>query len=185
MPVQRESRMTAAHAAITIEQSILLVRGAKVMLDRDLARLYGVPTKRLNEQVRRNAKRFPADFMFQLTSQEVTRLRSQIATLDIEPSGRGAYSKYFPMAFTEHGVAMLSSVLHSEQAIAVNIAIMRTFAQLRALLVEHKDLARQLNALEQRYDTQFKVVFDAIRQLMTPPPRPTRRRIGFLAGDAD
>ncbi|MBC7837787.1 MAG: ORF6N domain-containing protein [Nitrospiraceae bacterium] len=158
-----------------VEQNILLIRGHRVMLDTDLAILYGVPTKRLNEQVRRNKKRFPSDFMFQLTPEEVERLRSQIATLK---PGRGQHRKYSPYAFTEQGVAMLSSVLHSERAIQVNIAIMRAFVQLREMIGSNKTLARRLNELEKKYDSQFRVVFEAIRSLMAEP-EPKVKRIGF------
>jgi hypothetical protein len=160
-----------------IVSSILLIRGHKVLLDSDLARLYGVSTKRLNEQVRRNRSRFPPDFMFRLNSQETAALRSQIATLDV---GRGKHRKYAPYVFTEQGVAMLSSVLRSKWAVEVNIAIMRAFVQLREMLSSHKDLARKLEAMEQKYDAQFKVVFDAIRELMKPPETPPKRRIGFV-----
>jgi phage regulator Rha-like protein len=158
-----------------VERNILLIRGHRVMLDTDLAILYGVPTKRLNEQVRRNKKRFPSDFMFQLTPEEVERLRSQIATLK---SGRGQHRKYSPYAFTEQGVAMLSSVLHSERAIQVNIAIMRAFVQLREMIGSNKTLARRLNELEKKYDSQFRAVFEAIRSLMAEP-EPKVKRIGF------
>ncbi len=158
-----------------IAQKILLIRGHRVMLDSDLAELYEVPTKRLNEQVRRNIKRFPPDFMFQLTPEEFTSLRSQNATLNI---GRGQHRKYLPYAFTEQGVAMLSGVLNSERAIDVNVAIMRAFVKLREFAMTHKELSRKLNAMEKKYDAQFKVVFDAIRQLMTPP-EPKKRKIGF------
>ena len=158
-----------------VERNILLIRGHRVMLDTDLAILYGVPTKRLNEQVRRNKKRFPSDFMFQLTPEEVERLRSQIATLK---PGRGQHRKYSPYAFTEQGVAMLSSVLHSERAIQVNIAIMRAFVQLREMIGSNKTLARRLNELEKKYDSQFRVVFEAIRSLMAEP-EPKVKRIGF------
>ena len=168
-----------------IERSILLIRGHKVMLDRDLAYLYGVTTKVLNQAVKRHADRFPEDFMFQLTMEEARiwweqvrafRLRSQIVTLK-----RGQHIKYRPYAFTEHGILMLSSVLNSKRAVQVNIEIMRTFVHLRKLLASHADLARKLDALEKKYDAQFKIVFDAIRQLMAPqePERP-KRRIGFL-----
>jgi hypothetical protein len=143
------------------------------MLDADLAELYGVPTKRLNEAVRRNAARFPEDFMFQLTAEEAETLRSQFAT----SKGRGG-RRYIPYAFTELGVAMLSSVLNSEQAVQVNIAIMRAFARLRELAASHKDVLRRLDAMEGKVDRQFKVVFDAIRALMEPPKIP-RRRIGY------
>jgi phage regulator Rha-like protein len=158
-----------------VERNILLIRGHRVMLDTDLAILYGVPTKRLNEQVRRNKKRFPSDFMFQLMPEEVERLRSQIATLK---PGRGQHRKYSPYAFTEQGVAMLSSVLHSERAIQVNIAIMRAFVQLREMIGSNKTLARRLNELEKKYDSQFRVVFEAIRELMAEP-EPKVKRIGF------
>ncbi|MEW6740086.1 MAG: ORF6N domain-containing protein [Nitrospirota bacterium] len=157
-----------------IEKKILMIRGEKVMLDSDLAELYGVPTRRLNEQVRRNISRFPDDFMFQLTSEETENLRSQFATSSSGHGGR----RYLPYVFTEQGVAMLSSVLNSERAIAVNIAIMRAFVKLREMIASHKDLAKRLNDLEKKYDAQFKVVFDAIRQLMIPP-EPKKRKIGF------
>jgi len=168
-----------------IERSILMIRGQKVMLDRDLAYLYGVTTKVLNQAVKRHKDRFPEDFMFQLTMEEARiwweqvrafRLRSQIVTLK-----RGQHIKYRPYAFTEHGILMLSSVLNSERAVQVNIEIMRTFVHLRKLLASHADLARKLDALEKKYDAQFKIVFDAIRQLMAPPePEPPKKRIGFL-----
>lgn len=158
-----------------IEKRILILREHRVMLDNDLAGLYGVPTRRLNEQVRRNMRRFPADFMFQLTPEETKSLRSQIA---ISKKGRGG-RRYRPLVFTEQGVAMLSSVLNSERAVQVNIEIMRAFVRLREILANHKDLARKLDAMEKKYDAQFKVVFDAIRQLMSPPD-PKKRKIGFI-----
>jgi hypothetical protein len=158
-----------------IERSILLIRGHKVMLDADLAVLYAVSTKRLNEQVRRNRSRFPGDFMFQLTGEEVRSLRSQFAT---SKKGRGG-RRYAPLVFTEQGIAMLSTVLNSERAIQVNIEIMRAFVRLREMIATHKDLARKLEVLEKRYDGQFKVVFDAIRELMAWP-EPNKRKIGFL-----
>jgi ORF6N domain-containing protein len=145
------------------------------MLDADLAVLYGVSTKRLNEQVRRNRSRFPDDFMFQLTAEEVRSLRSQFAT---SKQGRGG-RRYAPLVFTEQGIAMLSTVLNSERAIQVNIEIMRAFVRLREMIATHKDLVRKLEALEKRYDAQFRVVFDAIRELMKPP-EPNKRKIGFL-----
>ena len=166
-----------------IERSILLIRGHKVMLDRDLASLYGVTTKVLNQAVKRHKERFPEDFMFQLTIEEARiwwtevrggGLRSQIVTLK-----RGQHIKYRPYAFTEHGILMLSSVLNSERAIKVNIEIMRAFVRLRRMLASHADLARKLQALEKEYDAQFKVVFEAIRELMKPPET-KRRPIGFL-----
>ena len=150
------------------------------MLDADLAELYGVETKALNRAVKRNIGRFPGDFMFQLTTEEAERLRYQIGTLK---SGRGRHRKYRPYAFTEQGVAMLSSVLHSERAVRVNIEIMRAFVQLRQMLSSHADLAHKLAALERKYDAQFKVVFDAIRELMAPPEPPRKRSIGFTSGD--
>ena len=161
-----------------IARSIYFLRGQKVMLDSDLAELYGVETKRLNEQVRRNIERFPADFMFQLSGEEAELLRSQIATLKM---GRGTHRKYAPYVFTEQGVAMLSSVLKSPRAIQVNIAIMRAFVQLREILSTHKDLARKLEEMERKYDVEFRQVFEAIRQLMIPPARATKERIGFRA----
>ena len=156
-----------------IEQAILLLRGYKVMLDFDLAELYGVETKALKRAVRRNLPRFPADFMFMLTVKEFGILRSQFGT------SRWGGLRYRPYAFTEQGVAMLSSVLRSERAVRVNIEVMRAFVRLRALLSSHEDLGRKLAALERKYDAQFKVVFDAIRQLMVPPLS-TRRPIGFV-----
>jgi hypothetical protein len=169
-----------------IENRIYMIRGHKVMLDKDLATLYGVPTKRLNEQVKRNIARFPEDFMFQLTKDEVTMfssLRSQNATLDNKRnSGRGKYRKYMPYVFTEQGVAMLSSILNSGRAIQVNIAIMRAFVRLREILSTHKELAAKLKELEQKaekHDIDIQAIFEAIRQLMSPPPEPPKRRIGF------
>jgi hypothetical protein len=162
-------------SAETIQKAIYLIRGQKVMLDRDLAAMYGVPTKALKQAVRRKATRFPADFMFVLTREEFANLRSQIVTSKKDLRGG---TQYPPMAFTEQGVAMLSSVLNSERAIQVNIAIMRTFTRLKQMLASNTELARKLADLEKRYDAQFKVVFDAIRQLMTPPD-PPRKQIGF------
>ena len=155
-----------------IETRILTIRGQRVILDADLAEMYGVPTKRLNEAVRRNLSRFPDDFMFQLNLQEVANLKSQIATSSW--GGR----RTTPRAFTEQGVAMLSTVLNSERAIQVNIAIMRAFVALRGVAASHASLSRRLDELGQKYDTQFKIVFDAIRELMEPPKKP-RRKIGF------
>jgi len=166
--------MTVLVSAERIENLILLLRGYKVILDSDLADLYEVEVKQLKRQIRRNRDRFPADFMFELSKRESESLRRQFGTLK-----RGAHSKYLPYAFTEQGVAMLSSVLNSKRAVQVNIEIMRAFVQLRQLLASNAQLARKLEVLEKKYDAQFKVVFDAIRQLMTPP-EPKRRRIGFL-----
>jgi hypothetical protein len=159
-----------------IEKAILLVRGQKVLLDRDLAELYGVETRVLKQAVRRNRNRFPSDFMFELTNEENRSLRSQNVIL--EP---GRYSKYLPFAFTEQGVAMLSSVLNSERAIEVNIAIMRVFVRLREIMATHKELAFKLAEHEDRlegHDEQIQNIFEAIRQLMRPPDRP-RKKIGF------
>ena len=156
-----------------IERRILLLRGEKVILSFDLAELYGVPPKVLVQAVKRNIDRFPRDFMFQLNLQEVRNLKSQIVT-----SSWGGLRRAMPYAFTEEGVAMLSSVLRSKRAVQVNIEIMRAFVRLRRLIASHKDLAQKLAELEQKYDSQFKVVFDAIRQLMATP-EPKRPRIGF------
>ena len=160
-----------------IAAAIVVVRGCRVLLDEELARLYGVQTKALNQAVRRNRDRFPADFAFQLEAAEVPALRSQIVTLE-PPEGRGRHRKYRPWAFTEQGVAMLSSVLRSPRAVAANIQIMRAFVELRRVAGSHADIVRRLDALEQRYDGQFRQVFAAIRSLIEPPPR-SRRRIGF------
>ncbi len=157
-----------------IEQKILLIRGHKVILDADLAELYGVESKILNQAVKRHIKRFPTDFMFQLTNQELINLRSQSVT-----SSQWGGRRYAPYAFTEQGVAMLSSVLSSDRAIEVNILIMRSFVKLREMISTHKDLAKKLESLEQKYDSQFKMVFDAIRQLMAPPEPKKKRAIGF------
>jgi hypothetical protein len=165
----------------TVEGRIFLVRGQRVLLDADLARLYGVEVKALNQAVRRNADRFPADFTFQLSWEEAERSRSQFVTL-IEPGVRGRNVKYCPYAFTEQGVAMLSSVLRSKQAAQANVEIMRAFVRLRDLIGHNRVLAKRLDALESKYDHQFKAVFDAIRELMTPPPA-RRRRIGFVQDD--
>ena len=158
-----------------VEQSIFLVRHRRVMLDVDLARLYEVDTGTLNRAVKRHRERFPEDFVFQLTAEELETLRCQIGI-----SKRRGGRRYLPYAFTEYGVAMLSSVLQSPRAVQVNIEIMRAFGRLRRILISHADLARRLDALEKKYDTQFKAVFDAIRQLMASP-EPKRRRIGFHA----
>ena len=155
---------------------ILTIRGHRVILDADLAALYQVPTKRLNEQVKRNAERFPEEFMFQLTKAEAEELwasRSQFATLK-----RGQNIKYLPRVFTEHGALMAANVLNSPQAVAMSVAIVKAFIRLRQMALSVEELARKVDALEEKYDTQFKAVFDAFRQLMTPPD-PPRRKIGF------
>ena len=163
-----------------IEQAILLLRGQKVMLDSDLASLYGVATKALLQAVKRNPGRFPSDFMFRLDVEEFAFLRSQFVT-----SKRRGGRRTLPYAFTGQGVAMLSSVLRSERAVQVNVEIMRAFVRLRRMLSAHKDLARRLDDLERKYDAKFRVVFDAIRGLMAPPapvgPKP-KKVIGFRTG---
>ena len=161
-----------------VEKKIYLIRGHRVMLDSDLALLYGVTTKSFNKSIRRNMDRFPEDFMIQLTHDEFNFLRFQIGT---SKKGRGG-RRYLPLAFTEQGVAMLSSILNSKKAIQVNIAIMRTFVKLRQILSTHKDLAQKLDELEKRiknHDTDIGTIFEAIRQLMEPPPEKAKRRIGF------
>ena len=157
-----------------IENIILFIHGHKVILARDLAELYGVTTGNLNKAVKRNIDRFPNDFMFQLTAEEYKSLRFHFGILE-----KGRHSKYLPYAFTEQGVAMLSSVLKSKRAVQVNIEIMRAFVRLRRMLSVHKDLERKLTDLEQKYDEQFKIVFEVISQLMTPPAKP-RKKIGFV-----
>lgn len=185
-----------------IESKMFLIRGQKVMLSQHLAALYEVEPKILNQAVKRNIERFPEDFMFQLTEEETALLRSQIVTLK---TGRGQHSKYLPYAFTEQGVAMLSSVLRSERAIQVNIEIMRAFVRLRQMLatlsstlsrlrarvktkrlahfIFDAELARKLAALEKKYDARFKAVFEAIHALMTPPENKKKRHIGFATWD--
>jgi len=165
-----------------IESKILLMRGQKVMLDSDLARLYGVETRVLNQAVRRNLYRFPEDFMFVLTREEIMRISQSVISSGHSRRASLKFSKNV-MAFTEQGVAMLSSVLRSKRATQVNIEIMRAFVRLRRLLASNAELARKLNELERRYDSQFRMVFDAIRELMTPPEPelPPQRRIGFTA----
>ncbi len=153
------------------------------MLASDLAVLYGVETRALVQAVKRNLERFPQDFAFQLTEQELVALRSQFVILDDATGrrqGRGRYAKYVPYAFTEQGVAMLSSVLKSKQAVRVNVEIMRAFVRLRDLVGQNRDLTRRFNDLESKYDRQFKAVFDAIRELMAPPAPSPKRRIGFV-----
>lgn len=174
----RISKKTSLIPAERIERSILLIRNHKVMLDHDLAVLYEVPTKVLVQAVKRNIGRFPPDFMFQLTKQEFAALRSQSVTSNAK-TGRGG-RRSAPYAFSEQGVAMLSSVLRSPRAIEVNIEIMRAFVRLRQMIASHAGLAGKLEALERKYDAQFKVVFDAIRQLMAPPAQ-RKTPIGFHA----
>ena len=157
-----------------IENKILVLRDQKVMLDRDLAELYGVPTKVLNQAVSRNLDRFPSDFVFSLSNEEFDILRSQIVTAN------WGMVRYPPRAFTEQGVAMLSSVLRSKRAVQVNILIMRAFVKMREMLQSHDELRRKIEAMERKYDAQFKVVFDAIKRLMEPLPAP-KKVYGFRA----
>lgn len=167
-----------------IAQSIVILRGQRVLLDSDLASLYQVETRTLIQAVKRNLDRFPDDFMFQLTGQELARLRSQIVTSNEAP-GRGG-RRYAPYAFTEQGVAMLSSVLNSPRAIAVNIEIMRAFVRLRGLLASNKALARKLDELESKvhnHDDAITAILSAIRELMTPPEPQKKRKIGFIQDD--
>ncbi len=159
-----------------IERVIYLIRGEKVILDRDLAELYEVSTKALKQAVRRNITRFPSDFMFVLDQAEFQNWRSQFVTSNSVRQGL----RYAPMAFTEHGILMLSTVLNSERAIQVNIEVMRAFVRFRQLLASDAELSHRLNDLERKYDRQFKIVFTAIRQLLTPPSR-GRKLIGFSA----
>jgi hypothetical protein len=181
----------ARSPAEVVERAIVVVRGSRVLLDESLAALYGVTVKALNQAVRRNKDRFPRDFAFQLTREEARRSRSQFVTLNAEgienidkrPArpvalSRGHNLKYLPFAFTEQGVAMLSSVLRSPRAIQVNIEIMRAFVRLRQLLLGHEALAKKVAELEGKYDEQFRAVFDAIRELMEPPSEPVAS-IGF------
>lgn len=171
---KKQPSTSALIPAERIERAILLIRGQKVLLDSDWAELYGVEPKALTRAVRRNPERFPGDFMFRLSDEEFANLRCQFGT-----SSQWGGRRYAPYAFTEQGVAMLSSVLRSERAVAVNIEIMRAFVRLRQILSSHADLARRLDELERKYDAQFRVVFDAIRQLMIPPETSPKRRIGF------
>jgi hypothetical protein len=158
-----------------VERSILVIRGENVLLDADLAQLYGVETRALTQAVRRNLNRFPGDFMFQLSSGEFDQLRQHYGA-----SSQWGGRRYAPYAFTEQGVAMLSSVLRSDRAVQVNVEIIRTFVRLRRMLATHADLSRQLAALERNYDSKFQIVFDAIRQLMQPPLSNGKAgRIGF------
>ena len=185
--------VTTAPAVESISLSIAALRGQRVILDADLAALYGVETKRFNEQVKRNSARFPADFMFQLTVEEFDSLRSQIATLK---TGRGQHRKYLPYVFTEHGAIMAAMVLNSPRAVEVSVYVVRAFVRLREAAVLHKDLAERLSSLEEKtealamsHDTfsrntrnQLRQVFDALREL-TIPPDPAKRPIGFITPD--
>jgi hypothetical protein len=172
MSAQDHSPVPVEH----IDRSILVIRGQRVILDEDLAVLYGVKAKRLNEQVKRNQDRFPQDFAFQLAAEEWVRLRSQFATLK---TGRGAHRKYLPWAFTEHGAIMAATVLNSPLAVQISLHVVRAFVRMRSLLQSQEDIWRKITALEKKYDRQFRSVFDAIRELMEPPPE-ARRTIGFV-----
>jgi len=163
----------------SIERSIFFIRGQKVMLDADLAKLYGVPTKVLNQAVKRNIERFPLDFMFQLTKDE----KDEVVT-NCDHLKKLKFSPNLPYAFTEHGAIMLATILNSPVAVQASIQVVRAFVRLRQMLASNAELARKLNALEKKYDAQFKVVFDAIRQLMTPP-EPKQSRIGFLQAEKE
>ena len=174
--IEHGDSVPAPHAACKIDELIVWLRGERVLLDWTLARLYGVTAKRLNQAVRRNRTRFPSDFMFRLSAEEMANLKSQSAISSW--GGR----RHRPYAFTEHGVAMLSSVLRSPRAVRVNIEIMRAFVRLRRWMADSRDLAARLDELESRYDSQFKVVFDAIRQLMEPPKE--AGRVGFRTDNA-
>jgi phage regulator Rha-like protein len=156
-----------------IENKILLIRGHKVMLDADLAELYNVEVKHLVRAVRRNIERFPVEFMFQLDNKEFMELRSHFGTAKFK------MRRFAPLVFTEQGVAMLSSVLNSKRAIQINIEIMKTFVRMREMLISNREMSKRLDELEAKYDEQFQSVFEAIRQLMLPPPGPPKRKIGF------
>jgi len=174
------SQIVTSKLAITperIERAILLIRGQRVMLDADLAELYGVLTKALNQAVKRNPDRFPPDFMFRLTRRE----KREVVT-NCDHLRRLKFSPALPSAFTEHGALMLANVLNSRRAVEVSVFIVRAFLKLRAMLASNRELARRLDEMERKYDTQFKVVFEAIRGLMKPDQKP-RRRIGFRAGN--
>lgn len=190
---KEETKMSDLISVERIENRIYLIRGQKVMLDRDLAVLYGVRTKALNQAVMRNLERFPKDFMFQLRWEEVRHLRSQFVTLENDEelidnqkkSRQGKHQKYLPYVFTENGVAMLSSVLRSKQAIMINIQIMRTFTKLRRILSTHKNLAQKFKELENKlgmHDIEIQGILNALRQLMAPEEKP-KRKIGFDTGN--
>lgn len=176
------SEAAIALATEAIANRIATLRGQRVIVDADLAALYGVPTKRLNEQVRRNAERFPDDFMFQLSDEEFESLRSQFATSNQTPSQRGG-RRYAPLVFTEHGAIMAATVLNSPRAVEVSIYVVRAFVRLREVLASNKDLAVKLGELERKlkgHDQTIVGILNAIRQLMAPPPDPPRRSIDFV-----
>jgi hypothetical protein len=178
MAYSAQASIAAVVPSERIESRIYLIRGQKVLLDSHLAELYAVETKVLNQAVKRNRDRFPADFMFQLTREEVVNLKSQFVTSSLRHGGR----RKLPFVFTEQGVAMLSGLINSPRAIAVNIGIMRAFVRLRQLIASHADLAKKLALLENKYDAQFKIVFDAIRELMAPDLPVRKREMGFHTG---
>jgi hypothetical protein len=171
---RRTSRV--AYPASGIESRILVLRGQRVMIDADLAALYGVPTKRINGQVRRNARRFPEDFCFRLPATEMDDLRSQIATSNVGRGGR----RNLPYAFTGHGAIMAANVLNSPRAVEMNVHGVRAFVRLREVIASHKELVRRVDEPEGCHDEQFEVVFDAIRRPMAPPEAKPKRRIGFV-----
>ena len=178
------SETSISLATEAIANRIVTLRGQRVIVDADLAALYGVPTKRLNEQVRRNAERFPDDFMFQLSDEEFESLRSQVATSNETRSQRGG-RRYAPLVFTEHGAMMAGFVLNSPRAVEVSIYVVRAFVRLREVLTSSKDLAAKLTALERKlkgHDQAIAGILDAIRELMAPPPEPPKRPIGFVTG---
>ncbi len=180
---KRDLESTALIPVERIEQKIFLIRGQKVMLGSDLAELYQVPTKAFNQAILRNRDRFPEGFMFRLTSEEASALRSQFVTLE---KGRGRYSKYAPNAFTEHGVAMLSSVLRSQRAVQMNILIIRAFIKLRDMVATHKDLAERMEKLEatqKRHASVITLLAEEIEQLKEPPKLIPKRRIGFVSAE--
>jgi len=192
---KREMTAASRHSALDIGSSIITVREHRVILDADLARIYGVPTNRLNEQVKRNAKRFPQDFRFQLTKEEwgvIWSLRSQTATLEngrvaTSKSGRGRYRKYLPYAFTEHGALMAANVLNSERAVEMSVYVIRAFIRMRAEFARHRDMARRLGEIERTligHDRALRDLYAKIRALLLPPSVPPRQRIGFLVKEA-
>jgi hypothetical protein len=176
-------RRKAAVSVEQIAQSIVMLRGQRVLLDTDLAQMYGVTTKRFNEQVRRNLERFPADFMFQVTQAEWDSLRSQFATLN---AGRGQHRKYLPYVFTEHGAIMAATILNTPLAVEVSVYVVRAFVRLREVLTNNKALAKKLGELERKVDTHdeaIAAILSAIRELMAPPEPTKKRRIGFITDD--
>jgi len=194
----RTKGSSTPNAVEAIARRIVLLRGERVLLDVDLATLYCVTTKALNQAVKRNAERFPEDFAFQLTATEAANLKSQFATTSSQPadfqvgpwnrsqivtgSQKHRDPRFRPWVFTEHGALMAANVLRSNRAVQMSVNIVRAFVRLREMIASHKVLARRLDELEARYDTQFKVVFDAIRELMSPPEPPKKRPIGFTSG---